>query len=68
MGGACKKASRRGARDERDNMTGKGNIRFSTLVADTIEAHGLAWAAAYYAKKGLPLWQFLIFARGAMKA
>ena len=47
-------------------MRGTPTIPFSTLVADTIEAHGLAWAAAHYAKKGLPLWQFLIFARGAM--
>ncbi len=48
-------------------MSGKGNIRFSELVQDTIVEHGLAWAAAYYSAKGLPLWQFLIFARGAMK-
>lgn len=48
-------------------MTGKGSIRFSELVQDTIAEHGIAWAAAYYASKGLPLWQFLIFARSAMK-
>ena len=47
-------------------MRGTLTIPFSALVADTIEAHGLAWAAAYYAKKGLPLWQFLIFARSAL--
>lgn len=47
-------------------MTGKGSIRFSELVADTVREHGLAWAAAYYAKKGLPLWQFLIFARSSL--
>lgn len=49
-------------------MTGKGTIHFSELVQSTIEAHGLAWAARYYAAKGLPLWQFLIFARRAMRA
>lgn len=48
-------------------MSGKGEVRFSDLVQDTIREHGLAWAAKHYAKKGLPLWQFLIFARSAMK-
>ena len=43
-------------------MHGTPNIPFSELVRDTIAAHGLAWAARHYAKRGLPLWQFIIFA------
>lgn len=33
-------------------MQGKGDIRFSELVQDTIREHGLVWAAAHYAAKG----------------
>ena len=47
-------------------MRGTLTIPFSALVADTIEAHGLTWAAKHYAKRGLPLWQFLIFARSSL--
>lgn len=43
-------------------MRGTLSVPFSSLVQDTIATHGLAWAAAYYAKRGLPLWQFLVFA------
>lgn len=42
-------------------MVGSPLVPFSELVRDTIRAHGLAWAAKYYAKRGLPLWQFVIF-------
>lgn len=43
-------------------MQGHLSVPFSSLVQDTVKAHGLSWAARYYAKRGLPLWQFLIFA------
>lgn len=43
-------------------MRGTLSVPFSSLVQDTIQTHGIAWAAAYYAKRGLPLWQFLVFA------
>lgn len=33
---------------------------FTTLMADTIRAHGLAWARAYYAKR-LPRWELDFF-------
>lgn len=43
-------------------MAGSLVAPFSELVRDTIRCHGLAWAAQYYAKRGLPFWQFRIFA------
>lgn len=43
-------------------MHGTPTIPFSELVRDTIREHGLTWAAQHYAKRGLPLWQFVIFA------
>ncbi len=43
-------------------MHGAINVPFSTLVQDTVKTHGLAWSARYYAKRGLPLWQFVVFA------
>lgn len=42
--------------------SGKLTVPFSSLVQDTVKTHGLSWAARYYAKRGLPLWQFLVFA------
>jgi len=48
-------------------MRGSLAVPFSELVVDTIKAHGITWAAQYYAKRGLPLWQFLIFARPFLK-
>lgn len=44
-------------------MQGKGSIRFAELFADTVQAHGVAWAAAYYAKKGMPLWECVFWLR-----
>ncbi len=43
-------------------MQGHLSVPFHTLVQDTIKAHGLSWAARYYAKRDLPLWQFVVFA------
>jgi len=49
-------------------MQGKGDIRFSELVQDTIKAHGLKWAFnEYVIKHGLPPRQFQIFAGLATK-
>jgi len=43
-------------------MSGSQSVRFSELVRDNVRVHGLAWSAKYYAKRGLPLWQFCVFA------
>lgn len=37
-------------------------VPMSSLIRSNIEVHGMAWAAADAAKRGLPLWQFLAFA------
>ena len=34
-------------------------------IASTIEVHGVAWAAQWYASKGVALQHFLMLARGA---
>ncbi len=44
-------------------MAGKGSIRFAELFADTVRAHGVKWAASYYAKRGMPLWECLFWLR-----
>jgi len=44
-------------------MQGSGNVRFSDMVKDTIDKHGVKWAFDFYVKKhGLPPRQFQIFA------
>ena len=44
-------------------MQGKGDVRFAELFADTVAVHGLAWAAAHYAKRGMPIWECLFWVR-----
>jgi len=45
------------------SMQGSGNVRFSDMVKDTIDKHGVKWAFDFYVKKhGLPPRQFQIFA------
>lgn len=46
-------------------MTGSTFYPLGQQIADTAQAHGLAWAAAHYAKRGVPLSQFIVLARGA---
>jgi hypothetical protein len=46
-------------------MTGTLFFPLSEQIADTTRAHGIAWAARYYAKRGVPLAEFVILARGA---
>lgn len=51
------------AKAPKSTMQGKDNIRFSELVQDAINTHGLKWAFDYYVNKhGLPPRQFQIFA------
>ena len=51
------------AKAPKSAMQGKGNVRFSELVQDSIKAHGLKWAFnEYVIKHGLPPRQFQIFA------
>lgn len=45
-------------------MSGKPEVPFIELVRDTIRAHGLAWAVAYYYKR-LPAWQARFFIKQA---
>ena len=51
------------AKSPKSSMQGKDNIRFSELVKDAIDTHGVKWAFDYYVKKhGLPPRQFQIYA------
>lgn len=34
-------------------------------IASTAQVHGVSWCAAYYARAGVPLGEFLVLARGA---
>lgn len=46
-------------------MTGSVFYPLGQQIADTIAAHGLSWAAAHYAKRGVPPSEFLMLASGA---
>ena len=46
-------------------MSGKPTIPFTELVRDTIRAHGLRWAVAFYYAK-LPAWEARFFIRSAL--
>lgn len=44
-------------------MQGKGSIRFSDLMTDTIAVHGLLWAYNHYCKRnGMEAWEFFFWA------
>jgi hypothetical protein len=48
--------------------TGKrGDIAYplGEQIASTVEVHGLHFAASYYAKRGVPLGEFMLLGRGA---
>jgi hypothetical protein len=46
-------------------MHGTPTLPFTTLVRDTINAHGLTWAVAYYYKR-LPAREARFFIRAAL--
>ena len=46
-------------------MTGSVFFPLGQQIADTVRAHGLTWAASYYAKRGVPIGEFLMLAVGA---
>lgn len=46
-------------------MTGSTLFPLGQQIAETMRVHGLAWAARYYAKRGVPVDHFIILARGA---
>jgi hypothetical protein len=46
-------------------MTGTVFFPLSEQIADTARAHGLHWAASYYAKRGVPINEFFMLARVA---
>ncbi len=46
-------------------MTGSVFFPLGEQIADTVRAHGLAWAASYYAGRGVPVAEFLMLAQGA---
>ncbi|QOR55741.1 MAG: hypothetical protein YHS30scaffold667_37 [Phage 65_10] len=39
-------------------MHGTPTVPFSALFADTEQAFGVAFARAYYTKRGMPAWEF----------
>ena len=45
-------------------MTGSLFYPLSQQIKDTARVHGLCWAAQYYAKRNVPLAEFLLLARG----
>ena len=45
-------------------MRGSISIPFSSLFADTCDMHGVAWAQAYYLKRGMPAWEFAVWLSG----
>lgn len=45
--------------------SGRDNVPFTALVADTIATHGLTWACRYYYKR-LPAWEARFFIRAAL--
>ena len=49
-------------------MQGKDSIRFSEMFADTVECHGVQWAARHYAKRGMAMWEVLFWLRATSKA
>lgn len=46
-------------------MTGTLFYPLSEQIAETTRVHGLSWAAAYYAKRGVPVSEFIMLARVA---
>jgi hypothetical protein len=49
-------------------MRGNTTITFSTLFEDTIMAHGVAWAHAYYTRKGMSHQEFGTWLAGFVMA
>lgn len=68
MGIACRGVAGAMSAPKGNEMQGKGSIRFAELFADTVQAHGVAWAAAHYAKKGMPLWECMFWLRATRVA
>lgn len=46
-------------------MRGAPTIPFTSLVRDTIDTHGLAWAIDYYYNR-MPAWEARVFIRAAL--
>jgi len=46
-------------------MSGTLHFPLGEQIADTVRVHGLAWAAAYSAKRRVPMVEFILLARGA---
>lgn len=46
-------------------LKGSAFYPLGAQIANTAQVHGIAWCAQYYAKRGVPIAQFLILARGA---
>lgn len=38
-------------------------IRFSEVWGDNVAMHGLPWTLAHYRKRGMPLWEALLWVR-----
>lgn len=44
-------------------ISGRGQVRFSELFADTVSTHGAFWALAYYVKHGMTVDEFSFWLR-----
>lgn len=49
-------------------MNGTPTVPFSELFADTIHAHGIAWAHKHYTKRGMSRAEFGIWLTGFVGA
>ena len=56
----------RASRAHTQTTAGSTVFPFTQMVRDTIEAHGLSWAVAYYMKR-LPQWEARFFLRAALR-
>jgi hypothetical protein len=49
-------------------MRGSQHIHFSELFTDTVRAHGVQWAAGYYAKNGMSTKEFRLWLKANWSA
>lgn len=47
-------------------LSGTDTVHFSSLIADTINTHGVVWAWAYYSKHGMSRWEFRLWAKAVV--
>ena len=47
-------------------MSGTPAVPFSDLFRDTVQAHGVPWAWAYYSRRGMTRLEFRFWARATL--